>query len=1373
MNELVKARGIAGREHPVSAVIEGATDHSSARSAFAEAILRGPERPEHLRDEVLAELFAATVGAHPAKAAMRQGDLVLTYAQVWAQASAIARGLVAEGAGPGQVVGLWMPRGVDLLVAQIAITLTGAAWLPFDADAPAERVATCLADCEAIVLVTTRTDAETERLVGVPVRAPEALSLADDGAETPPRAEGLTPDHPAYMIYTSGSTGKPKGIVVSHRNICHFLRAANEVYGLTADDVVFQGASVAFDLSMEEIWAPYLAGATLLVATPAMMGDVEGLPAALDAAGVTVIDTVPTLLGVLPRDVPSLRIIILGGEALPPAIVQRWAKPGRRIFNTYGPTEATVVATVAEVEAGRPVTIGRPIPNYSCYIVNDAGHLCGVGEQGELWIGGPGVAVGYLQRPDLTAEKFVDNPFGGVADPRLYRSGDAVSLTAEGQIAFHGRIDDQVKIRGFRVELGEIEARLAGEPGVSQAAVTLRAEGGIDRLIAFLVMQPGAALDRTALRASLRQHLPPYMLPDHYEPVAALPILAASGKVDRKALKALPITAAQPTGEQPAPESETEAVLLAAAQPLFKGQIVPFDADFFVDLGGHSLIAAQFISAVRQNPSYTAITLQDVYNQRTLRALGQALDARIAASGGGGPKDLSFEPPPFRRRFLCGLAQAAAMPVILGLVTIQWLGLFLSSIFLIKGDTNIWQEMVILCGIYVAINLSVKAIIVALKWTIVGRTKPGRYPLWGVYYFRIWFVSRLIQATTPKFLQMSPLMRVWIRLLGGKVGRDAVIAEFETGAWDLVEIGERASTGSKVKIANVEYTANEMIIAPVSIGAYAYIGNSCVISGGSKVSEGAELKDLTCVLPDQTIPAWEIWDGSPARKVGDVDRAALPVHPEASPARRAVLNVGYAITYTLVLMVGLVPIFPAFYVLYNLDAFVGGDLDYTIPWSQLLMFTWPTALILIIVSMSIVIAMRWLILPTRVRAGSHSIYSSFYFRKWTMALGTEVVLETLNSLFATIYMRYWYRAMGAKIGKGSEISTNLAGRYDLVDIGKGNFIGDEAIFGDEEVRNGYMTLGTVKTGDRVFFGNAAIVPAGTVIEDGALIGVKSKVPDSLRVGRDETWFGSPAIKFPTRQKVDLGASATYEPPLRMKLWRALFEAMHTSLPTALFIMMGYMTAETIEGPVSEGQYLTAFGIFLAAGVIIACVLVLVAVAFKWAMMGAYKPVMKPMWSWWAMRTEACAVLYGGLVGKASLEFMRGTPFLPFALRLFGTKIGKGVLLDWTDLTEFDCIKIGDYAVINAHSCPQTHLYEDRVMKVGRIEIGKGVTISSGCTILYDAKIGDWARIEPLTLVMKGEHIPAHTMWHGAPAQPFTGHAEAHAEAKAPELKLAA
>src|SRR3954452_9994720 len=545
------------------------------------AVLYGEVRENLIRDEVLAEIFTTTARARPDHPAMIFGAERLTYADVDARTDAMARGLASRGVGPGDVVGLWMPRGVELLMSQIAITKSGAAWLPFDADAPTDRIAVCLGDAEAKGLLTSAALAGKAEEAGFPVLTPQSLVYGLNGGPGDARPRGLTPDHPAYMIYTSGSTGTPKGIVISHRNICHFLRSANEIYGFAASDIVFQGASVAFDLSMEEIWIPYMVGATLFVSSPAMIGDVERLPDLLIEAGVTVLDTVPTLLALLTKDIPSLRLILLGGEALPPPLVARWAKDGRRLFNTYGPTEATVVATVAEMRPSIPVTIGRPIPNYTCYIADDALRLVGPGVQGELLIGGPGVAQGYLKRPELTSEKFIPNPFGGDGRaPILYRSGDAVSLDPEGNIAFHGRIDDQVKIRGFRVELGEIETKIAHLPGVAQAAVVLRQDEGMDRLVAFLVPDRGAEIDRKALRSSLREQLPPYMIPNHFEVVDVLPRLT-SGKVDRKALRAVTLAPSEGAGEQEDPQNETEAALLVAAKRVFGNQALPFDADFF------------------------------------------------------------------------------------------------------------------------------------------------------------------------------------------------------------------------------------------------------------------------------------------------------------------------------------------------------------------------------------------------------------------------------------------------------------------------------------------------------------------------------------------------------------------------------------------------------------------------------------------------------------------------------------------------------------------------------------------------------------------------------------------------------------------------
>ena len=1323
-----------------------------AEDGRVDAILRGEVRPDLVRDETLSEIFAATVASRSDHVAMVFGERRLTYRDVNEASDAIARGLLRLGIGPGSVVGLWMERGADLLVAQIAITKTGAAWLPFDADAPADRIAVCLGDAEAKGLLTSPTKSANAP-TNVPILTAAQLVDESDRRDVPARAPGLTPDHAAYLIYTSGSTGGPKGIVISQRNICHFLRSANDLYGFRADDVVFQGASVAFDLSMEEIWIPLLVGATLHVATPAMIGDVERLPDLLNDAGVTVLDTVPTLLAMIGREVPSLRLILMGGEALPAPLVARWAKPGCRLFNTYGPTEATVVATACEAKPGEAVTIGRPIANYTTYVVSEEGRLLGEGEQGELWIGGPGVATGYLKRPELTAEKFVANPFGGDGrDPILYRSGDAVSLTREGTLAFHGRIDDQVKIRGFRVELGEIETRVANLPGINQAAVILRQDEGLDRLIAFMVPERGAEPKLASLKSDLRRDLPPYMVPDHFESVAELPRLS-SGKVDRKALRAHPLTLVVDDSEQEEPQNETEAVLLAAAKRVLGQQALALDGDFFTELGGHSLLAARFVSIVRETPDIASITLQDVYRLRNIRAIADDLVTRTGGVGGGAvARDLSFEPPPLMRRFLCGLAQAAALPFIIGLVTLQWLGLFISSIFLIQSDAGFFTEMVALLVLYTIINIGTKILIVALKWLVIGRTKPGRYPLWGVYYFRVWFVQRMLQVTTLKFLQGSPLMRFYLRCLGAKIGTDAVIAEFEAGAIDLLTIGDNASTGLKTRFSNVEIVGNEMIIGTIEIGEDVQTGNSCVLGVDTVLERGVELSDLTSIPGGTRVAAYEHWDGSPAKKIGDVDPASLPELPTTTPARRAAQGVTYLVSYIVVVMLGLVPIFPAFFVLYNLDSWIGGNEDHNVAWSTLPFLAWPTAFVLVLAAVAIIIALRWTVLP-RVKPGTYSIHSWFYVRKWIVGLATEVTLETLNSLYATIYMRYWYRAMGAKIGRGSEISTNLAGRYDLVDIGADNFLGDEVIFGDEEVRRGWMIMKMVKTGDRVFVGNDAVVGQGAVLADDTLVGVKSKLPDSLTTKPGETWFGTPAISVPTRQRVDVGASATYKPSKGFFAARAIFEGVHTSLPTAVFITCGYITADLLTQPLDSQNYPAAVGVFLASGIVIAMLMVLLSAAVKWLLMGVYKPIMRPMWSWWAMRTEAVAVLYGGLVGKASLEFMRGTPFLPWILRIYGAKMGKGIWMDCTDVTEFDCITVGDFCTLADHGVLQTHLYEDRVMKVGRIELGRGVSVGTNTTVLYDTKIGDFARLNNLTIVMRGESIPAHTEWSGAPAMP--------------------
>ncbi|MBI1867701.1 MAG: peptide synthetase, partial [Methylocystis sp.] len=762
---------------------------------------------------------------------------------------------------------------------------------------------------------------------------------------------------------------------------------------------------------------------------------------------------------------------------------------------------------------------------------------------------------------------------------------------------------------------------------------------------------------------------------------------------------------------------------------------------------------------VRETPRLASITLQDMYSQRTLRALAAHLDGKAQANQP--QRDLSFTPPPLLRRFLCGLAQAAALPFILAFVTSQWLGVFVSYMLLTAPEASILEETVALLGIYMCINLATMAASIIGKWLIIGRTRPGRYPLWGVYYYRWWLSQRLMTLTHAKWFQFSPIMRLYLMALGANIGEDALISDLEAGAVDLVTIGAGSSLGSKLNLANARVEGNELVIGAIEIGADAYIGTSCVIEENVVIGAGATLEDLTSVPSGSRLGAYEIWNGSPARRTGVVDVASLEALAEATPARRMTMTFLFTVLLLAIPPLGLLPIFPAFWVFDRLDNWMGiAEADHFYYLAAIPLFAWPTAFVLVLVTVAFIITFRWLVLP-RVKEGTYSVWSCFYLRKWAVALATEITLETLSSLFATLYMRTWYRLMGAKIGKDAEISTNLAGRYDLVEIGDKCFIADEVVLGDEDVRRGWMYLKRVKTGSRVFIGNDAVVPPGADIPAGALIGIKSKPPANSDLSEGDTWFGSPPIKLPVRQTFDGGgASWTYEPPFWKKAARAVFEAVHISLPIMLFVTFGTWAVESFGQKLLEGDYAQVAGLFLLDSALISLAMTAVVILIKWATMGVYEPLVKPMWSFWAMRTEAVAVMYWGLAGRVLLEHLRGTPFLPWTLRLFGAKFGKGVFMEMTDLTEFDCVTVGDFAALNSLSALQTHLYEDRVMKVGRVNVGKGVSVGAGSTVLYDTHVGDYARLGPLTVVMKGETIPPHTEWIGAPAEPAAAWAEA-------------
>ncbi|MEY5100199.1 MAG: hypothetical protein RJA36_2918 [Pseudomonadota bacterium] len=1317
-------------------------------------ILRGASRPDLLRQEVLADLFEASAARAPERTALVYGPLELSYRELDELASLMAHHLIGRGAGPGRIVGLWLPRGIDLLVCQLAIAKSGAAWLPFDADTPAGRVTTCLEDAGAIGIVTGH--GLHTQLAGCPCPVWDRSELLHKTHEPLARRSGSSAQDPAYVIYTSGSTGKPKGVPVSQGAICHFLRSENEVLGVRADDRVYQGFSVAFDMSFEEIWISYLVGATLWIAPREIVADPDALPLALQEHGITVLHAVPTLLALFGADVPGLRLINLGGEICPQAVVERWATPARRLFNTYGPTEATVSASLAELHPGEVVTIGRPLPNYGLLVVDAEFRLLPAGETGELCITGPGVAQGYLGRPELTAEKFLPNPWSGQPhEARLYRTGDLARIDADGQVHCLGRADDQVKVRGFRVELGEIEAEISRELANGTAAVVLKPVSGIEQLVAYLMPAAGAGVELPRLRARLRERLPAYMVPSHFERVAAIPRLT-SGKIDRKSLRALPMGEAPEPADSDLPENETEAALFAALARFFPGLPLRRNSDFFDDLGGHSLLATRLVSALREDARFAHMTVSDVYRQRRVAAICAAMQAGSALAAGAAPAASAVRAPDWRRR-LCGAAQTLVLPLLLSLQILNWLAPFFAYHYH-TGEPGDSVPYAILVSVLVFLGSHLFSLGLAVLGSrlLQHGLRPGRYPLWGVTYFRWWLGDRLQQIAPAYLLSGSSLYNGYLRALGARVGADVVIGSVTIRQPHLLRLGDGASLGNNVNLENVRVEGGELVVGAIDIGAEAYVGSYAVLEGDTAVADHGRLEGLAALERGGRIGASEVWDGSPARLVRRQLAGERPARPPLTRLRRLGEAVFFSAGAALTSVLFFLPIFPAFTLIDLLEERgLAPDLElhgYLLSVLRYALLSVPASTALIVGTALVAAAIRWAVLP-RLRPGTWPVHGNLYLRKWLANQIQVASLHVLHGVYATVYAPFWYRLLGARIGRNAEISTAMGLVPDMLTLGDEAFIADAVMLGDEEVDGGWMSVDYTVVGQRSFVGNGAYVPDGTTLPPNVLIGVQSKAPATEVMQPGQTWLGSPAVHLPARETLTgFPDEVTFRPSNWRRLGRALVEAARIVLPLALVIGSGYVIVQAVMPAAAEDHW-TLVALQLAfAGVCYGLGCFLFVVALKWLAIGRYKPRAAPMWTPFVWISEAVTSVYESIAVSNFLEYLRGTPMLPVLLRLLGVKVGRGVFLDTTDVTEFDCVEIGDHSVFNAWSGPQTHLFEDRVMKIGRIRVGADVTVGARTTILYDSVLGDRTRLGPLTLVMKGESLPAGTAWSGSPAE---------------------
>jgi amino acid adenylation domain-containing protein len=593
--------------------------------------------------ETVQEMFAEQAERNGEAVAVVYEGMEVSYAELNRRANQLAHYLHAQGVKADDVVGVLMQRSVEMVVALLGILKAGGAYLPLDPAYPRERLSFMVGDARLRWLISHQ-PAEAALAELLPNAAPLKLLLLDAEwaavASQPSTAPGVrpAPDNLAYVIYTSGSTGRPKGVMISHRAISNHMRWMQASFPLGTGDAVLQKTPFSFDASVWEFYAPLLAGARLVVARPGGHQEAAYLVEVMEREGVTRLQVVPTLLRMLVSEpgierCERLREVFSGGEVLTRELAERFLKTSGegRLYNLYGPTEATIDATWQEVErdkveAGEEVGIGRAIANTQLYVLDGEMAVAPIGVVGELYIGGAGLGRGYLNRPELTAEKFVPNPYSTSGGERLYRTGDMVRWREDGELAYVGRVDAQVKVRGFRIELGEIESALLTHAGIGEVAVVARESAdGSPHLVAYYVIAAGTTRVGVAeLRAHLAERLPEHMMPSYFMRMEALP-LTPNGKLDRRAL---PAPEAASGREYVAPRSGSEEAMCAIWREVLRVEQAGVHDNFF-ELGGHSLLATQVVSRVREVFAIE-LPLRRLFESPTVAGLASVLDEMAA-----------------------------------------------------------------------------------------------------------------------------------------------------------------------------------------------------------------------------------------------------------------------------------------------------------------------------------------------------------------------------------------------------------------------------------------------------------------------------------------------------------------------------------------------------------------------------------------------------------------------------------------------------------------------------------------------------------------------------------------------------------------------
>jgi len=583
-----------------------------------------------------------------------------------------------------------------------------------------------------------------------------------------------------------------------------------------------------------------------------------------------------------------------------------------------------------------------------------------------------------------------------------------------------------------------------------------------------------------------------------------------------------------------------------------------------------------------------------------------------------------------------------------------------------------------------------------------------------------------------------------------KIAPNAQISDFSFGAEDLITIGADVSLSSQTNLNNAFVEDGLLKLRRITLGDHAYIGSSAIISGDSHVKDWGELQDLSFLPPGKTIHEGEVWRGSPAVFKEKKNIADLPQPLEVSTFTRRKYKVIFILCMMMFPVIILLPLLPTVIEINRMD---NAAPDYNFNY----MVNVPVLAILYICLFALETIVLARILQRGIKPGKYSVYSTFYVRKWFADQLMSLSLIVMHPIYATVYVAAYFRALGAKIGKGTEISTASNVTHPLLEIGDGAFVADAVSLGESDIRGQQLILDKTTIGTRSFVGNSALIPQGYHLNNNMLIGVLSVPPDEQQMAHETArdWFGSPAIPLPRRQEsTPFGDELTINPNNYRRFARGVVEFIRIILPESAIIcfsifFIAYAHDLIVDEPLWKIVLYFPFYYLFYMGL----PAFLVTLVLKWLFIGRYKAQQKPMWSWGVWKSEAVTSTYEALAIPFLLDYLQGTPWLPPLMRLLGVKIGKRVWMNTTDITEFDMVTICDDAALNQDCGPQTHLFEDRVMKIGAVKIGARSSIGAGTIILYDSELGDDTRIEALSLVMKGERLSPGTDWIGSPVKP--------------------